>query len=56
MPKALAMSGLVVSILIILAMAIDLAFFRASVLMDISFFVCGAILAVLSFFTWKEHR
>jgi hypothetical protein len=59
MPKALCISGLVVSGLVIILFAADLAigipFRRASVMMDVSLLVCAALLALLSWFTLREQ-
>jgi hypothetical protein len=59
MPKALCISGLVVSGLVIILFAADLAvgipFRRASMMMDVSLLVCAAILGLLSWFTLREQ-
>lgn len=59
MPKALCISGLVVSGLVILLFAADLAlgipFRRASAMMDISLLVSAALLGVISWFTLREQ-
>jgi hypothetical protein len=59
MPKALCISGLVVSGLVIILFAADLAvgipFRRASMMMDISLLVCAALLGLLSWFTLREQ-
>jgi len=59
MPKALCMSGLVVSGLVIILFAADLAvaqpFRRASVTMDVSLLVCAALLGLISWFTLREQ-
>ena len=59
MPKALSMSGLVISILLLVVFAVDLAigfpFDRASWVMDIGFVICALILGGLSWTTYKEQ-
>jgi hypothetical protein len=59
MPKALCISGLVVSGLVIILFAADLAvaipFRRASVVMDVSLLVSAALLGVISWFTLREQ-
>jgi len=59
MPKALCMSGLVVSGLVIILFALDLAlahpFGRASITMDVSLLACAILLALLSWFTLREQ-
>jgi hypothetical protein len=59
MPKALCISGLVVSGLVIILFAFDLAvgipFRRASVMMDVSLLVSAALLGVISWFTLREQ-
>jgi hypothetical protein len=59
MPKALCMSGLVVSGLVIILFAVDLAvgipFKRASMMMDVSLLVCAALLGLISWFTLREQ-
>jgi hypothetical protein len=59
MPKALCMSGLVVSGLVIILFAADLAaripFGRASVVMDVAFLVSAALLGLISWFTLREQ-
>jgi hypothetical protein len=59
MPKALCMSGLVVSGLIIILFAADLAvgipFRRASVMMDVSLLVSAVLLGLISWFTLREQ-
>jgi hypothetical protein len=59
MPKALCISGLVVSGLVIILFAADLAvaipFRRASIVMDVSLLVSAALLGVISWFTLREQ-
>jgi hypothetical protein len=59
MPKALCMSGLVVSGLVIILFAADLAvgipFRRASMMMDIALLGSAALLGLLSWFTLREQ-
>jgi hypothetical protein len=59
MPKALCMSGLVVSGLVIILFAADLAvgipFRRASMMMDIALLTSAALLGLLSWFTLREQ-
>ena len=59
MPKALCMSGLVVSGLVIILFGVDLAaripFGRASVVMDVSFLISAALLGLISWFTLREQ-
>jgi len=66
MPKALCISGMVISILIFMVFFADFLtgmigfntiapFKYASPLMDITFIVCSAVLGYLSWTTWKEQ-
>jgi hypothetical protein len=55
MPKALALTGLVVSVLILILMLVDLAWTRASLAMDIGFILCALGLGVLSYLTFREQ-
>jgi len=55
MPKALALTGLVVSILILILMLVDLVGWRASLAMDIGFILCALGLGVLSYLTFREQ-
>jgi hypothetical protein len=59
MPKALCMSGLVVSGLVIILFAADMAvgipFRRASMMMDISLLASAALLGLISWFTLREQ-
>jgi hypothetical protein len=62
MPKALCMTGMVISILIFIVFLLDLVlpttvapFMRASPLMNIAFLICAAGLFFLSWVTWKEQ-
>ena len=58
MPKVLTIVGMVVAGLLLVLFLSDLVigfpFQRASQWMDISFLICGAILAYLSWSTFKE--
>jgi len=58
MPKALAMSGLVVSALVLIIFLLDLLlgfpFSRVSATIDVGFIICSLILGPLSWFTYKE--
>lgn len=59
MPKALCISGLVVSGLVIILFAADLAakipFGRASVMMDVSFLAAAVLLGLISWLTLREQ-
>jgi uncharacterized membrane protein YuzA (DUF378 family) len=59
MPKIMTIIGLVMAGLIVLLFALDLAagipFGRASMLMDITFVLCGLVLAYLSWTTMREQ-
>ena len=66
MPKALCMTGMVISILVFLLFSLDLLFSLigldglapfdgASMLMDIVLVICAASLTFLSWKTWKEQ-
>lgn len=66
MPKALCISGMVISILIFIVFFIDFLmgligfglyapFKNANTMMDIIFFVGAAILGYLSWSTWKDQ-
>ncbi|MHB1033838.1 MAG: hypothetical protein ACYC35_02515 [Pirellulales bacterium] len=59
MPKALAILGMVVSVLLLLAFGLDLIvgrpFANASPTMDIGFVVCAAVLGYLSWSTFREQ-
>lgn len=58
MARALTVSGLVVAALVLLLFGLDLAlgipFGRGNVLVDVGFVVCAAVLAYLSWSTWRE--
>jgi hypothetical protein len=63
MPKVLTIAGLIVSILMFVIFALDLAAgfpfgvdSRAATMMDIGFMTCGAVLAYLSWSTMRELR
>ena len=60
MPKALAISGMVVAGLLLLIFILDLAagipFKKASAMMDIGFIICSLALAYLSWSTWRELK
>ncbi len=59
MPKALTISGMTVAVLIILLFGFDLAFgqpfSKASIAMDIIFLICAAVLAYMSWSTYREQ-
>lgn len=62
MPKALCITGMVVAILVLILFLVDLVlpvsmapFKRASMIMDIVFIICAAILAYMSWTTLKEQ-
>ncbi len=59
MPKALCMSGMVISVLLLTLFLLDLLvkfpFKRASILMDISFVICAVGLGYLSWSTFREQ-
>lgn len=59
MPKIMTIIGILLSALIVLVFGIDLAigipFLKASMLMDITFIVCGLLLAYLSWATMREQ-
>jgi hypothetical protein len=59
MPKALAVSGMVVAALLVLMFGLDLAvrvpFDRASQSMDIAFLICAAMLGYMSWSTFREQ-
>lgn len=60
MSKALTIVGMVVAVLLLLIFALDLAvgtpFGGASLLMDIIFILCAAILGFLSYTTFREQK
>ena len=60
MPKALAISGMVVAGLLLLIFILDLAagipFKGASTMMDVGFIICSLALAYLSWSTWRELK
>ena len=59
MGKALSLLGVVVAALLLVAFTLDVAigipFSKASILMDVGFIICGAILAYLSWSTFREQ-
>ena len=59
MPKALAISGMVVAGLLLLLFGLDLAvwvpFGRASRMVDVVFLLCAAILGYMSWSTYREQ-
>ncbi len=59
MPKALCLSGMVISILVFLIFLLDLAiafpFDRANTPMDVIFVLCAAGLGYLSWATFREQ-
>jgi len=59
MPKALCISGMAVSALVLLIFGLDLAvgfpFQGASTVMDIGFIVCAAALGYLGWATFREQ-
>ena len=55
MPKALALTGLVISVLILILILVDLAWTQASWVMDIGFVLCALGLGVLSYLTFREQ-
>lgn len=56
MPKALTISGFVVAGLLLLVFGLDLALgiLNGNMTMDILFLLCAAILAYLSWNTWRS--
>ena len=58
MPKALCLTGMVVAILLLALFLLDLVvkfpFSRASLVMDVTFAICAAALAYLSWSTLRE--
>lgn len=57
MPKILAISGMVVAALVLLFFGIDAAssiFGRPSLMMDIMFLICAALLGYMSWSTYRE--
>ena len=60
MSKALTLVGMVIAILLVLLFGLDLAlpqflFGRVSVIMDGGFIVCGILLGLLSWTTYREQ-
>ncbi len=59
MPKALTISGMVVTVLIVIVFGLDLAvgfpFYSASTLMDVMFLICASILGYMSWSTFREQ-
>ncbi len=67
MPKALCLTSLVVAVIIVVLFLADavMGFLgmeavaplrSASLMMDITFILCGSLLAYMSFVTWREQR
>lgn len=58
MPKALSITGMVVAVLLLLIFGLDLGlgfpFKGSSSTMDIGFLICSAILAYMSWSTYRE--
>jgi len=58
--RTLILSGFVVATLLVLAFGLDLAtgwpFHRYSLLMDVAYLICGALLMYLSWNTYREFR
>ena len=58
MPKALSITGMVVAVLLLLIFGLDLGlqfpFKRTNPTMDIGFLICSAILAYMSWSTYRE--
>ena len=58
MPKALTITGMIISGLLLLVFGLDLAieypFGRTSMLMSISFVIFSLVLGYLSWSTWRE--
>ena len=59
MPKIMTIIGIILSALMVLVFGIDLAlgipFLKASMMMDITFIVCGGLLGYLSWATMREQ-
>ncbi len=59
MPKFLTILGMVISLIIFVVFVLDLAlqipFRRFSMFMDVAFVICAAILAYLSWSTFREQ-
>ena len=59
MPKALCMTGMVISALILVLFLLDLAigipFRKASMMMDVLFLLCASGLGYLSWITFREQ-
>lgn len=60
MPKALAISGMVVAVLLTSVFLLDLSagipFKKASLWMDIGFLLCSLALGYMSWSTWRELK
>ena len=60
MPKALAISGMIVACLILLVFGADLAvgfpFQKASIQMDILFVICAAMLGYMSWSSFRDVK
>ncbi len=59
MPKALCISGIVISVLLLIVFILDLAvkfpFGGTSTMMDVSFIICAVVLGYLSWTTFREQ-
>lgn len=59
MPKALCLTGMVISIVVLLLFLLDLIlkipFQRANALMDVVFVICAATLGFISWTTFREQ-
>jgi hypothetical protein len=59
MPKIMTIIGIILSALMVLVFGVDLAFgipfLKASMMMDITFIICGGVLGFLSFATMREQ-
>ena len=59
MPKALCISGMVISVLVLVLFGMDMAmgvpFHGASTMLDITFLICAGLLGYLSWATFREQ-
>ena len=62
MPKALCITGMVIAVLVLIVFLVDLVapssfapFRKASILMDVCFLLCAAMLGFLSWTTYREQ-
>lgn len=59
MPKALCISGMVISVLVLILFGLDIAmgvpFHGASSMLDITFIVCALLVGYLSWATFREQ-